>query len=216
MIESAGFVTAGGASSRMGRDKAWLEIDGQTMIERVIAALRPVTSSVSIIANRREYDRLGLPVFADENVGIGPLEAIRVALANTNAPRIVLAGCDMPFVTPELFRYLLDLSGPYQAVIPLSADGRLEPLCAVYAMSALATVAELIAGGARKVSLLFEQISTRYVAFDEMRHLRGADLFFENVNTELEYARAVERLNPVEKFVELGGKLRKNRKNILP
>jgi molybdopterin-guanine dinucleotide biosynthesis protein A len=210
MIKAAGFVTAGGASSRMGRDKAWLEIDGQSMIERVIAALWPVTSSVSVIANRREYERLGLPVFADENVGIGPLEAIRVALANTEAPQVVLAGCDMPFVTPELFRFLLDLSAPYQAVVPLNAEGRLEPLCAVYATNALATVTELIGVGARKVSLLFERISIRRVRFDELRHLQSAGLFFENVNTVQEYARAVERLEAMEKIGELRAKLPKN------
>lgn len=210
MIKAAGFVTAGGASLRMGRDKAWLEIDGQTMIERVIAALSPVTTSVSVIANRREYERLGLPVFADENVGIGPLEAIRVALANTNAPRVVLAGCDMPFVTPELFRFLLGLSATHQAVVPVGADDRLEPLCAVYASEALAAVAELIASGARKVSLLFERISTRYVRVDELRHLRGADRFFENVNTVQEYTRAVERLNSMGKIVEFKDKLKKN------
>ena len=64
----------------MGRDKAWLEIDGLSMIERVIAALAPVTTSVAIIANSDDYNRLGLPVFGDTNKGIGPLEAIRVAL----------------------------------------------------------------------------------------------------------------------------------------
>ena len=194
MIDAVGFVTAGGASSRMGRDKAWLEIDGLAMIEHVIAAIRPVTSSISVIANRPEYQRLGVPLYQDENLGIGPLEAIRVALANANAARVMLVGCDMPFVTPELFRLLLKLSDTHQAVVPLDASGRLEPLCAVYAVEALSTVTELIVAGARKVRLLFDRISTQYVSFDQLRHLRGADLFFENINTEEEYNRAVERL----------------------
>src|SRR6266404_3694915 len=83
MNEAAGFVTAGGRSSRMGKDKAWLELAGRPMIEHVIAALQPVTSSVSIVANDIEYTRLGLPVFADSQAGIGPLEAIRTTLKNT-------------------------------------------------------------------------------------------------------------------------------------
>src|SRR5215218_4240799 len=98
-----GFITAGGLSSRMGSDKALLEIRGRAMIEHVIAALRPVTTGVAIIANDPSYARLGLPVFRDSRAGLGPLEAIRTGLSNARAPRIVLAACDLPFVTSELF-----------------------------------------------------------------------------------------------------------------
>src|SRR5262249_35555738 len=92
-----GFVTAGGRSSRMGRDKAWLMLDGRAMIEHVVTALSPATDAVAIIANDDEYKKLGLPVFADSKAGIGPLEAIRTALANSKTERVLLVGCDMPF-----------------------------------------------------------------------------------------------------------------------
>src|SRR5438046_2516502 len=111
MINTTGFITAGGRSSRMGTDKAWLELGGRAMIEQVIAALAPVTGSVAIIANSAEYARLGLPVFADAQSGIGPLEAIRTALANSATSRVLLVGCDLPFVTEDLFRFLLNISG---------------------------------------------------------------------------------------------------------
>lgn len=187
-----GFIAAGGRSSRMGTDKAWLEIGGRAMIEHVIAALLPVTTGVSVIANSHEYSRLGLPVFADANSGIGPLEAIRTSLANARAPRVALVGCDLPFVTPELFRLLLEVKGDHQAIIPTGRDERLEPLCAVYSVDALDCVAELIARGERKVSKLFDLVPTRRVGFDEVRHLRGSRFFFHNVNTPEDYARACE------------------------
>ncbi|MGA9769072.1 MAG: molybdenum cofactor guanylyltransferase [Blastocatellia bacterium] len=190
-----GFVTAGGRSSRMGRDKAWLELDGQTMIERVIAAIKPVTTEVAVIANSPEYERLGLPVYPDTQIGIGPLEAIRTALAKASTPRVVLVGCDLPFVTAELFSFLLGLKGDHQAIVPVGADERLEPLCAVYSTEALASVTRLIESGGRKVSLLFEQIRTRRVVFDEICHLPGAELFFENVNTHEQYLHALEVLH---------------------
>ena len=177
----------------MGRDKAWLELDGVTMIERVIAALRPVTERVTIIANRPEYTRLNLPVVADQHPGVGPLEAIRTALSHARQPLVVLAGCDLPFVTPQLFAHLLRLGGDAQAVVPLDDSGRLEPLCAVYATSALAAVSELIAVGERKVSRLFERIPTRFVSFNELDHLDGARRFFDNINSPQDYPRAVER-----------------------
>ena len=188
----SGFVTAGGRSSRMGTDKAWLELGGRTMIERVIAALKPVTASVAVIASSPEYERLGLPVYADTNTGIGPLEAIRTALRNARAPRVLLVGCDLPFVTPELFSFLLSIEGDYQAIVPVSRDERLEPLCAVYSADALESVTRLIESGGRKVSLLFKQARTRLVPFDDMGHLAGSELFFENINTREQYLRAVE------------------------
>ena len=194
MINTTGFITAGGRSSRMGTDKAWLELGGRAMIEQVIAALAPVTGSVAIIANSAEYARLGLPVFADEQSGIGPLEAIRTALANSATSQVVLVGCDLPFVTEDLFRLLLNISGDHRAVVPVGADGRLEPLCAVYSSEVLPVVTDLIARGERKVSLLFDPICARVVSFDELRHLKGAELFFENVNTPQDYARATARL----------------------
>jgi molybdenum cofactor guanylyltransferase len=194
MINATGFITAGGRSSRMGTDKAWLELGGRAMIEQVIAALAPVTSGLAIIANNPEYARLGLPVFADEQTGIGPLEAIRTALANSATSRIVLVGCDLPFVSEDLFRFLLNIPGDHQAVVPVGADGRLEPLCAIYSSETLPVVTNLIARGERKISLLFDPISTRFVAFDELRHLKGAQLFFENINTPQDYARALDSL----------------------
>src|SRR3989442_922973 len=126
MIKATGFITAGGRSSRMGTDKAWLELGGRPMIEHVIAALVPVTTSVAIIAKSPEYSRLGFPVFADLHSDIGPLEAIRTALASAETSRVVLVGCDLPFVTSDLFRFLLSISENHQAVVPIGADGKLE------------------------------------------------------------------------------------------
>lgn len=191
MIDAQGFITAGGRSSRMGTDKAWLELDGRAIIEHVIAALVPVTTSVAIIANSADYARLGFPVFADRETGIGPLEAVRTALASANSSRIVLVGCDLPFVTAELFRFLLSIPGNHNAVVPVGADRKLEPLCAIYRPEALHVVTDLIARGERKISILFDRLSTRIVAFDELRHLEGSELFFENVNTPEDYLQAI-------------------------
>lgn len=196
MSDAEGFVTAGGRSSRMGRDKAWLELGGLTMIGRVIAALSSVASKVSVIANSADYEELGLPLYRDSNESVGPLEAIRTALANSRGRRVILVGCDMPFVTPELLTYLLDAMGDHQAVVPESAARTLEPLCAVYSVDALAAVSELIRSGGRKTSMLFDLIPTRTVLFKEIEHLSGADTFFENVNTPEEYARARKILGP--------------------
>jgi molybdenum cofactor guanylyltransferase len=191
MTDAMGFVAAGGRSSRMGRDKAWLDLDGRSMIERVIDALVPVTSSVAIIANGPDYSRLGLPVFADEHSNIGPMEAIRTALENTMTPRVVLVACDLPFVTSDLFKLLLNIHDDCDAVIPVGPDEKPQPLCAIYWTQTLPTVRALIANGERKISTLFDRVPTRFVEFDELHHLARSELFFENVNTPEDYARAL-------------------------
>jgi len=206
MIETAGFVTAGGLSSRMAKDKAWLDIGGQSMIERVIAALTSVSTNVSIIAHDADYSRLGLPVFADMLKGIGPLEAIRTALTNTDLSQILLVACDLPFVTPELFRYLVRVQGNHQIVVPVGPDEQLEPLCAIYCKEVLPLVEELIESGERKVRRLFAKATTRLVAFNELQHLPGSELFFENVNTPGDYSRAQEKLQWLTKGGEVTGR----------
>jgi molybdopterin-guanine dinucleotide biosynthesis protein A len=193
-MRATGFVTAGGRSSRMGRDKAWLNLGGRPMIERVIAAIKPVTSAIHIIANREDYMQFGFPVFADENEGIGPLEAIRLALTKSWTRLVIVVGCDLPFLRAELFEYLLAAIDKNYAAIPISADGKFEPLAAVYSTEALNEVTELIAGGKYKVSRLFERLPTRFVPFAEIKNLSGSSLFFENVNTPEQYEAALKRL----------------------
>jgi molybdopterin-guanine dinucleotide biosynthesis protein A len=174
------------------------------MIEYVIRALTPVTPTVAIIANSPEFARLGYRVYADTHAGVGPLEAIRTALSNSLTSRVALVGCDLPFVTPELFDLLLRLPGDQHATVPVGADKNLEPLCAIYRTEALPVVTGLMARGERKISLLFDRVPTRLVTFDELRHLPGSELFFENINTPEDYARAVATLKSSESRGPLG------------
>ncbi|HEY6331154.1 MAG TPA: molybdenum cofactor guanylyltransferase [Blastocatellia bacterium] len=191
-MNAAGFVIAGGKSSRMGRDKAWLEIDGEPMIRRVIRAMEPVTANISIIANGPEYASLGLPVFADSNVAIGPIEAIRNSLEHCSTDYALLVACDMPFVTSDLLEFLLADPTGYEAVVPLDQEGNLEPLCAVYSAGVLSAVTAIIKAGQRKPSLIYDLVKTRIVPFSEIEPLPGSALFFRNVNTPSDYLEALE------------------------
>jgi molybdopterin-guanine dinucleotide biosynthesis protein A len=175
----------------MGRDKAWLEIGGRYMIEHVLDALRPAVAEMAVIANGEDYGGLGVPVVPDVNKGIGPIEAIRTALACSRHDQVVLVGCDLPFVTTELFSYLLSKAGRYESVVPLGRDEMPEPLCAVYSKRSLPEVDLMIASGKFKISPLFERVETLFVDFAELSGLNGAELFFENINTPEQYQRSL-------------------------
>jgi molybdopterin-guanine dinucleotide biosynthesis protein A len=161
------------------------------MITYVLDALKPAVTELAVIANTRDYQALGVPIVPDVNLGIGPMEAVRTALAASRCETVMLVGCDMPFVTAELFGYLLSKSGGYDSVVPLGPDRMPEPLCAVYSRRCLAEVEGMIAAGEFKISPLFERIDTLFVEFEELSGLSGSEFFFENINTPEQYRRAL-------------------------
>ena len=122
-------VLAGGQSRRMGRDKALLPLGGQTLIERVLAAAHPLGYPRVIIGDPTAYAHFGLPVHPDRRPSLGPLGGLYTALSTTATPVLLLA-CDLPFLTPDFLRHLVNRRGPHQAVVPHTATG-LQPLCAL-------------------------------------------------------------------------------------
>src|SRR5665213_1694187 len=104
----AGFVLAGGASRRMGRDKALLPLGGGTMVEQIAARVLRVTGNVTLIGSPEKYGHLGLPVVADEIENCGPLGGLYTALRLSQAEWNVVVACDMPDVTELFLGALLD------------------------------------------------------------------------------------------------------------
>src|SRR5215813_2342513 len=114
-----GFIQAGGRSSRMKLDKAWLEIDGVPMIERAVAAAKPAAGRLGIIVNAanpqvERYERLAESCDArlifDLHEHLGPLGGIHTALAHCGAGESALIlACDLPFITTEFLSFLCDI-----------------------------------------------------------------------------------------------------------
>jgi molybdopterin-guanine dinucleotide biosynthesis protein A len=129
----AGFVLAGGRSSRMGQDKALLPWKDSTLIESVAREVFDAVGNVTLIGSPERYGKLGFPVISDKLEGCAPLGGLHAALSTTTAEWHVLVACDMPGVTSGLLAELLvaaEVSGA-EALVP-STPGGLEPLCAVY------------------------------------------------------------------------------------
>ena len=101
-VSRAGFVLAGGANSRMGRDKALLAIGRSTLLEVVAARVSAAAGSVIVIGPPERYAFLGLRVQADLISDCGPLAAIYTALKTSQADWNLVVACDMPSVTPGL------------------------------------------------------------------------------------------------------------------
>jgi molybdopterin-guanine dinucleotide biosynthesis protein A len=210
-----GFIQAGGRSSRMKLDKAWLEIDGAPMIERAVAAAKPVAGRLGIIVNAanpqvERYERLAVSCDArlifDMHEHLGPLGGIHTALKHCGDGELALIlACDLPFITTEFLSFLCEIHQtpiphspfptPPDVTVPLDQSDRLQPLAAIYDQSLEAVVRQMLAANEFKVDLLHSQVSTRRVGFDEFAHLRDAERFFINVNTPEEYQAALRRIS---------------------
>jgi molybdopterin-guanine dinucleotide biosynthesis protein A len=176
-----GFVLTGGRSSRMGRDKALLPLDGSTLLEQIAARVRAAAGCVTLIGSPERYSSLGLPVAADLIEDCGPIGGVYTALQISSAPWNLIVACDMPAVTTDFLAGLLQAAGNSGAecFVPETGSGR-HPLCAVYHRRALAALQYAIDHKSFKMHDLLRSLRT--VAWP------AADAsLLENVNTPLEW-----------------------------
>jgi molybdopterin-guanine dinucleotide biosynthesis protein A len=209
-MDIGGFILVGGQSRRMGTDKSQLVLDGRSFVERIAGELSAVTRSVTIVGgNGDSYasaDKLPTPKpeletrnskletlskVADVYPEWGALGGVHAALsACTNIWALIVA-CDFPLVTRELFARLASLREDFEAVAPIQRDGIPQPLCALYRLEPCLRCAEqFIKSGERKPIALLQSVHTRWVSFDELRDLEGADHFFD---TPEDYARVSKK-----------------------
>lgn len=124
---------AGGDSLRMGRDKATITFQGEPLWQRQIGLLRDLHPEKIFVSVRKEP--LWLPVEAelllDEPPFRGPLGGLTIALERMQTSHLVALAVDMPFMTSEQMRMLLDLATVGCGVLPMLGE-RAEPLAAIY------------------------------------------------------------------------------------
>ena len=190
------FILIGGRSERFGRDKAFVEFEGETLAARAARIvesglsplhLRFVASAEDQFAAQLVF-ALGKPVVTDLKPGFGAWSGVHAALAYARAEWAFVAACDLPLVTEGGLRTLASkLSADVDAIIPRQPDGRLQPLCAFYRAAAVRPVVDELLSVNRSLPALgtiAELVNTRIVEADELRTSSNAHDFFHNVNTE--------------------------------
>lgn len=189
----SGFILAGGASRRMGTDKALLKLDGETFVERIAREVGQVTDSLTLVGNQ-PIPGLGLKQLTDVFPNWGALGGVHTALSACTGNWALIVACDFPLVTAALFRRLLDFREGHEAVVPIQDDGIPQPLCALYRVEPCLSLAEeMIKSGERKPIALLQSVRTRWVSFADLSTLRDANHFFDNINTPEDYTRVREK-----------------------
>lgn len=185
-----GFVLAGGKSSRMGTgtDKAFLELGGQTLLDRALDVMGAVCDRVAIVGDPAKFTKYGSSkyesVVADIFLGCGPLAGIHAALLHSSAELNLMLAVDMPFVSQELLTFLFAEAEKSEAIVTVPRSGKgLQPLCAVY-RSDFSTVAEqALRAGKYKIDALFSSVSVRVIEEGELTAAGFSEQSFFNVNT---------------------------------
>jgi molybdopterin-guanine dinucleotide biosynthesis protein A len=192
MFDVQGFILVGGASQRMGQDKAQLRLGLETLLERIARQLSPVTSSVTLVGSPQAYVGHSLPTVPDVYEKWGALGGIHAALSAAKTDWIIVIACDLPFVTRDLFARLKSLADEsLDSIVPMQPDGRPQPVCALYRReTCLPEIERLVSAGEHTPRALLTNVRTRYVQFPELGDLPGAENFFLNLNTPEDFLRA--------------------------
>ena len=191
-------ILAGGDSRRLGIDKALLELDGQTLLSRVVQKLAPLSDDLIVVTNSPEdYEHLGLGVrfVPDERPGEGALMGIYSGLKAATYLSALTVACDMPFLNMSLLRVMLDKIAGHDAVVPRLEGGLLEPLHAVYGKRCLPFMASLLAQGRRRIAAFLDQVDVFYVEQATIDRLDPSGLSFMNINTAADWQRTQQLLD---------------------
>lgn len=167
----------------MGQDKARLPFRGGTLVEFVARRVTEAAGSAVLVGDPALYQEFGYPVIADRYPGEGPLGGILTALDHTPADWNLVVACDMPGLSVEFLKRLLDAAEqcPAQALLPVGPSGRPEPLCAVYHRRSRAGIEAAFQAGERKVTRALAGLPAETLAVGEVAE-------FQNVNTPEEWA----------------------------
>jgi len=206
MTEVDAFILIGGRSSRLGTDKAFVELGGKTLAARAVDVVRtglPGSRITMVAGSSTQFAIRAIaadtPFIFDLHEGRGPIGGLHAALSYARTPWIFVLACDYPFVSSELIGLLAAcVNEQFGAVVPEQHDGRMQPLCGFYKVGTGGSIVEEIIEGPRVPPPMHEVVNLmdpRVVKFDEYEHLDGSEEFFVNINTveDLERARLASR-----------------------
>jgi molybdopterin-guanine dinucleotide biosynthesis protein A len=199
----AAFILAGGASSRMGREKGLLKFGGEPLVVRTASLIEPLVTEVTVIGPPERYAILGLRTLADQNLaGLAgeevvrtPLVGIATALNSTSSPWNLILACDLPYLTAEWLDWLLAraIDSDAQIVMPRTSRG-LEPLAAVYRMECASSIVAAIESGVRKVTDAMAEFRTEQLSEIDWQVHDPHGRVLTNMNTLSDYEDAKQFL----------------------
>ena len=178
-----GIILSGGKNTRMGVNKAFLQIGETTIIERTAELFNKMFARVILVTNDLlDYSRLNLEIAVDLVPSGGALAGIYTGLFYASHSPCFIAACDMPFLNPAVIGYMVGLSTNWDVVIPSLEDGY-HPVHALYSKRCLNHIELLIGKKDYKITNFFDKVRVREVTPTELKPLNPTMDSFLNINT---------------------------------
>lgn len=177
------YILAGGKSQRMGADKGFLEINGQSFVANILAAVTPVVgNNIVVVSSDERYDALGVTRISDIISNKGPLGGLYTALKNSTTKRNLILSVDVPMISSELLQWLVDAHSDAYQMTQVQVNEKPSPLVAVYDRSVRILLPELLAGNQLKVSRFVDELTHQTLSVPEQWSTQ-----LQNINTPEEY-----------------------------
>lgn len=187
------FILAGGKSTRMGRDKAFVALEGRTLLARVLELARSVAPDVRIVGDSQKFAAFA-PVVEDVFPDCGPLGGIHAALRASSTELNLILAVDVPFVSVTFLDYLIGRAQGASGVVTVArSGGGWQPLCAVYRREFADAAEGALRTGRYKIDALFDTVRVLAIEEAELVEEGFSPGLFRNLNTkaEVEAARAL-------------------------
>jgi molybdopterin-guanine dinucleotide biosynthesis protein A len=192
LIGISAVILSGGESSRMGTNKAFIEMDGERIIDRIVKLLSAFFPEVIIVTNSPlDYAYLNARIATDIIPQKGSLGGIYTGLFYSSHPYSLVVACDMPFLKKEVIEYLIKKIDHNDVVIPHLNDGY-HPLHAIYSRRCLPFIEKLIEKDDLKIINFFKKVRVREITEEELSQVDPKLISFLNINTLEDLKRIVE------------------------
>ena len=178
-MKITGIILAGGLSSRMGKDKSFIQLDEHKMIEKIIALIRPFCDELLISANKNKYKDFGYEIIKDKHKRIGPLGGIISCLNESSHELNIIISCDTPNISGKTILKLLQESKNYDITLPCY-NNRCEPLIAVYNRNCVEKLELMANSSSYKLQTIINNLNSNIIHFEESDKVEE----FININSK--------------------------------
>jgi len=189
-----GVILAGGKSSRIGQDKAFIEVGGVRIFDYVFKKCQDIFSEMIIVTNHPHlYGEYKAIIVTDEIPETGSLGGLYTGLLWANNYHIFCVACDMPFLRPEFIVHLTKKRNNYDAVVPRTKEG-LEPLHAIYSKRCIEPIKKFLERREFKIDRLFPEVKVIYCEEKEIEQFDPSFTSFININTKRDLMKMQQML----------------------
>jgi molybdopterin-guanine dinucleotide biosynthesis protein A len=182
--DMTGIILAGGKNSRMGTNKAFLEIDGTRLIDNILAVYQKIFSEIIIVAN----DPLSYTEFPETLIVTDiykdkrALGGIYTGLFYATHDYSFVAACDMPFLNEDFIIYLTGQAGKHDIIVPKLSEG-FQPLHAIYSRNCLPHIKKLLIADKLKIAGFYKEVRLLRIPEEKIKPFNKDGRLFLNVNT---------------------------------